>query len=132
MSWVLDASASLCWLKGERGYLRMQEVLSAGDARIIHAVNHVEVQYTLRRLGERALQLGLERMRAVGIEVARDMNDQFLARAARLKVDYAPIALGDTFAVARAVERDATLLTTDRGELEKVALAGVCRIEFLR
>lgn len=132
MSWVLDASAALCWLKGEPGVQRMEEVLASRDLAIIHAVNHVEVQYTLRRLSERAVQVALERMQEVGIEVIRSMDDQFLARAAQLKVDHTPIALGDTFAVALAMERGATLLTTGRSELEKVALAGVCRIEFLR
>ena len=60
------------------------------------------------------------------------MDEALLATAVELKAHYAPIALGDVFAVALAKERGAALVTTDRAELEKVASAGVCVIEFLR
>jgi hypothetical protein len=60
------------------------------------------------------------------------MDDALPARAARLKTEQTPIALGDVFAVALAAERGAVLVTPDRRELEKVAAAGECTIEFLR
>jgi PIN domain nuclease of toxin-antitoxin system len=132
VTWVLDASAVLCWLKGETGAERVEEVLAEGEPSLIHSVNLVEVHYYLLRLGPQALQVGSERMEAAGIEVVRDMDDALLATATQVKAHQAPIALGDAFAVALTVQRGATLLTTDRGELEKVAQAGVCQIEFLR
>jgi PIN domain nuclease of toxin-antitoxin system len=54
------------------------------------------------------------------------LNEQGAARVLTV------LSGGDAFGVALAVQRGATFLTTDRGELEKVAAAGVCRIEFLR
>ena len=53
-------------------------------------------------------------------------------RAVALKAHQAPITLCDVFAVALAQETGATLLTTDRGELEKLSTAGICAIEFIR
>ncbi len=132
MTWVFDASAVLCWLKGEPGYNRVEAILIGPDRVVIHAVNSVEVRYYLLRRGQRAFDVGMARIAAVGIEVVRVMDDGLLALATRLKAEQTPIALGDVFAVALTVKMDATLLTTDRAELEKVARAGVCPIEFLR
>ncbi len=60
------------------------------------------------------------------------MEDAFLATAARLKAEQTPIALGDVFGVALAIQVNGTLVTTDRTELEKIDAAGICSIEFLR
>ncbi len=132
MTWVLDASAILCWLFDEPGAERMRDILAGTDPTLIHAVNLVEVSYFLVRRGELALRVGMERVEAAGVKVARDMDDALLAAATQVKAHQAPVALGDAFAVALAVQRQATLLTTDRGELQKVADAGICSIEFLR
>jgi PIN domain nuclease of toxin-antitoxin system len=132
MNWVLDASAVLCWLADEPGAERMEQVLAGDETRVIHAVNLLEIEYYLLRRGEQALQTGLQRLDAVGVEVARDLDDALLLAAARLKAQNAPIALGDTFAVALAAQRGATLLTTDREELGRLDGLGICSFEFLR
>lgn len=132
MTRVLDASAVLCWLNDEPGAERMEDVLATGEPTLIHAVNLVEAQYYFLRRGEEALRDASERIEAARIEVVRTMDEELLQTAVRLKANYPPIALGDVFAVALAIQRQATLLTTDRRELEKIALAGICRIEFLR
>lgn len=132
MIWVLDASAVLCWLLNELGGPRVVQVLSGGAPVLIHAVNLVEVRYKLSRLSQADRQTGDLRIAAAGIEVVRSLDDEILAMAVRLKAGYVPIALGDVFGVALAAQRGATFLTTDRGELEKVAAAGICGIEFLR
>ncbi len=132
MTWVLDASAIICWLQNEPGAERVRDILADLEPSMIHAVNLVEVQYYLLRRGQQAFDLGLARMRAAGVRLERPMNERFLMTATRLKAHHAPISLADSFAVAMAVEREATLVTTDRGELEKVDAAGVCAIEFLR
>jgi predicted RNase H-like HicB family nuclease/PIN domain nuclease of toxin-antitoxin system len=83
MSWVLDASAVLCWLADEPGAERMEQVLAGDETRVIHAVNLLEIEYYLLRRGEQALQIGLQRLDAVGVEVARDLDDALLLAAAR-------------------------------------------------
>ncbi len=132
MSYTLDASGVMCWLDGEPGGSRVLGLIAAGEILPIHAVNLVEVQYLTRRHGEQALRNAMAQIRAAGIQVVRDMDDELLEIAVDLKANHAPIALGDVFAVALAVRRGATLLTTDRNELEKIARAGICQIEFLR
>lgn len=129
---MLDASGALCWLLDEPGARRMDAVLADDQRTLIHAVNLLEVRYRLLRLNAVLAEAALTMLLATGVEVDRDLSDGLLTVAASLKTTYAPIALGDTFAVAAAIRRDATLLTTDRGELEKVAAAGACQIEFLR
>jgi PIN domain nuclease of toxin-antitoxin system len=132
MTWVLDASAVICWLSDEPGAVRVEQILGLEEPSLIHAVNLVEVEYLLLRCGEQVRRVGIERMDAAGIEIDRDLDDALLATAIDLKAHYAPIALGDTFAVALAAQRGAQLATTDHGELDSIAAAGICRIEFLR
>jgi PIN domain nuclease of toxin-antitoxin system len=132
MTWVLDASAVLCWLKDEPGAPRVTSVLVGDDSTLLHAVNFVEVRYYLLRRGEAALRRGLAQINATRIQVVPSLDDTLVELASRLKAEQTPIALGDVFAVALTIRERATLLTTDRGELEKIAAAGICQIEFLR
>ena len=105
MTAVLDASAVLCWLFDESGSERMEEIVLSDERLIIHAVNLVEVQYRLLRLDPAQRGLLLPRLVQAGAEIARDMDDELLALAADLKAHQAPIALGDTFAVALSARR---------------------------
>jgi PIN domain nuclease of toxin-antitoxin system len=132
MIWVLDASAAVCWLKAEVGARRVAEVLAGDDPVLIHAVNLLEVQYHFLRISHQATQGATQRLLATRAEVIRDLDDDLLARAALLKAQQTPIALGDVFGVALAEQRGATILTTDRAELQKIADAGICHVEFLR
>lgn len=132
MIWVFDSSAIICWLLGEPGAPRMRAVLSGPGRMLFHAVNLVEVRYLLQRRGDIARQQGDQRITAAGIEIVRSLDEEILATAVQLKARFSPIALGDVFGVELAAQRGATFLTTDRGELEKVAAAGICQIEFLR
>jgi uncharacterized protein with PIN domain len=132
MSWALDASAVVCWLKGEPGGHRVREVLASGDHVWIHGVNLVEVQYYFERRGPAALAGALTNIQASSIQVSRVMDDALLATAPGVKAHHAPIALGDAFAVALAAHEGATLLTTDHGEIGKLVGAGICSIELIR
>jgi PIN domain nuclease of toxin-antitoxin system len=106
--------------------------LSGTDTVLMHAVNLLEVRYYLLRRAKSLLDRGMARIAATSIQIARSLDDSLIEEATRLKTEQTPIALGDVFAVALAIQENATLLTTDRGELEKIAAAGLCRIEFLR
>lgn len=132
MIWILDASAIICWLRREPGWQRVRDVLSGQDLVLLHAVNLVEVLYHFRRIGTSALQTASERIAATPIVISRVMDDVLLETASKLKAEQTPIALGDVFAVALTIHETGQLLTTDRSELEKIATAGICSIEFLR
>jgi len=132
LSWVLDASALVCLLRDEPGAERVAWALAEREPALIHAVNLLEVHYQLLRKGERILDLGRRRIEGLGLVVVRGIGEPLFALAVELKAHHAPIALGDVFAVALAMERHATLLTTDRAELQKIHDAGLCQVEFLR
>lgn len=132
MSWIFDSSAVICWLRAEPGSARAEAILLDSAPVAIHAINLVEVRYVLLRLGEHVLHSGDTRIASSGIEVVRSLDNSLLNTAVDLKARFTPIALGDVFGVALAATRGATFVTTDRHELEKVAAASVCAIEFLR
>jgi uncharacterized protein with PIN domain len=130
---AFDASGVVCWLSGEPGAERAEQLLADPESQAtIHAVNFAEVCYVLLRRNPGHYQRAVDLLMGTGIGISRDMGDVLLNEVARLKANFAPIALGDAFAVANAVVTGATLITTDRSELEKVAEAGICAVEFLR
>jgi predicted nucleic acid-binding protein len=132
MTRVLDASAVVCWLRDEEGSDRIADMLEESEQKLLHVVNLLEVGYIVFRKAGISFQIVLERLVAAGVEFVRELDDTTLARAVDLKLSQAPISLADAVAVAVAVTRGATLVTTDHGELDKVAEAGICQIEFLR
>lgn len=132
MSGVLDASAIVCWLKGEPGVDRMREIRRDPDGNVIHGVNIAEIGYIIYREDRTVLAAVMAHLRAAHVSVAWNTDEALLTWVVDLKTRYAPISLADAFAVALAADRRLPLITTDRGELQKVAQAGVCQIEFLR
>lgn len=42
------------------------------------------------------------------------------------------VALADCFALALAIREESTLVTSDHHELDAIAKAGVCPIQFIR
>lgn len=131
MTHVLDSSAVICWVSDEPGRFRVEELLLE-EAMLMHAVNLVEVLYQVERRQANSIEGILDRLTGVGIEIVPGIDDEMIQIAVNLKAHHTPIALGDVFAVSLAVSREATLLTTNRGELGKNATAGICQIEFLR
>lgn len=132
MTWVLDASAIVCWLRKEDGVERFRAIVADERPCIQHAVNTIEVGYILWHKQGEPMERIRVLMEVIGVEMVREVDEELLRQTVQLKIGQAPISLADAFAVALAVQRRATLVTTDRGELEKVARAGVCPIEFLR
>lgn len=130
---VLDSSGLLASLWDEPGAVRVRELLASDEPMLMHAVNLIEALYQIQRRGGPAhTTQTLELIAESRLVIVREIDLQLQSVAAQLKVTQTPIALGDTFAVALAMVRGATLVTTDRGELQKVADAGLCEIEFLR
>ncbi len=132
MNLVVDASALVCLLLDEPGARRVADFLLEASLSEMHSVNLLEVHYRLLRDGERAYEVGCSRIGALGLNVVWEMDETMMRVAAELKAFRAPIALGDVIAVALAITRKATLLTTDRAELQKIREAGLCEIEFVR
>lgn len=114
----LDASAWLAWLQDEPGAATVQRYLD--DAERGHAdcvtsiINLGEAFYRLVRVDRREQAESLWRMalrRRLPVSV-KEATQRRVRRAADLKSNHA-IAYADAFAVATALELQATLLTGD-------------------
>ena len=114
----LDAFAWLAWLQDEPGAAAVQHWLDEADAAraecVTSVINLGEAYYRLVRVKRRAEAESLWRMAVRGtLPVSvKDATRGRVRRAAELKSKHA-IAYADAFAVATAVEFDATLLTGD-------------------
>ena len=70
------------------------------------------------------LKLGLKRNNA--------MDTGLWQTAGEIKSVWRRVSLADCFALALTKRLDATLLTSDDHELDPIAAANLCRIEFIR
>jgi len=133
MNYVLDSSAVICFLRDEPGADAFEQLLiDAENKFILHAVNWVEIRYLEQRSQASSVNSLRQFIDQANVEVIGNFDFKYLDRVASLKAFRTPIALGDCFAVALAQVLDAILVTTDRGELEKIASTGECKILFLR
>jgi predicted nucleic acid-binding protein len=114
----LDAFAWLAWLQDEPGAAAVQHWLDDAEAAraecITSIINLGEAYYRLVRVGRTDEADVLWRMALRGtLPVSvKDATRRRVRRAAELKSRH-PIAYADAFAVATAVEFNATLLTGD-------------------
>lgn len=114
----LDAFAWLAWLQDEPGAAVVQHWLDQADAAraecITSIINLGEAYYRLVRVGRRdeADMLWRVALRGTLPVSVKDATRRRVRRAAELKSKHR-IAYADAFAVATAVEFNATLLTGD-------------------
>jgi predicted nucleic acid-binding protein len=114
----LDAFAWLAWLQDEPGAAAVQRRLDDADRGraecVTSIINLGEAYYRLVRVDRREEAESLWRMalkRALPVSV-KEATQRRVRRAAELKASHA-IAYADAFAVATALEFQATLLTGD-------------------
>src|SRR5262245_57677071 len=133
MTYVIDANAIIALLNDEPGADVVEKLLAQKDTiASAHAVNICEVFYNILRAGtEDDAQEALEDIRALGIRTRADMDDQFWQDIGRIKAAHR-LSLADAFAVALARRVNCELVTSDHHELEPLAQAGVCKINFFR
>ncbi len=120
---VLDTFALVKFFKGEQGSEHVKAVLSAarraGTALLMTELNAGELYYVVaKKMGaERAEEL-LASLETIPITLLPVTWELVLA-AARLKAQW-PLSYAECFAVASALQQQATLVTGD-AELKKVA-----------
>ncbi len=128
----------LAYLKGEAGGDLVREWLNDADVpKHAHAVNLLEVFYDVQREYDAAkAEASFATLTAAGIVERGDMDGPFWRDVATVITTQRTaghrLALGDAFGVALARRLDADFVTADRGELEAVATAGLCRVTFIR
>jgi PIN domain nuclease of toxin-antitoxin system len=121
MIYILDASAIIAWLRNE-----------PGDDVVDVAIRDVNSYYDARRnKGEAHAETVLDDLDAVGVIERADFDQAFWKEAGGLKAK-GGISLPDCFAITLTNRVGGSLLTSDHGEMDKIAAAGGCNITFIR
>jgi len=122
-NYLFDAFPLLCWLQEEPGYELVDDLLTeaeTGKSSIsMHIINLGEVFYRLCRVSsmKRGEEI-LEKIRLLPIRIL-SISDEEVMAAAKIKAQY-PISYADAFAVAKAVQTGAMVVTGDP-EYKKVS-----------
>ena len=115
-NYLFDAFPLLCWLQEEPGYELIDDLLNeaeAGESSIsMHIINLGEVFYRLCRLsGMKRGEEILDKIRLLPVKIL-SISDEEVMEAAKIKAKY-PISYADAFAVAKALQIRATVVTGD-------------------
>ncbi len=122
-NYLFDAFPLLCWLQEEPGYELVDNLLTeaeTGKSSIaMHIINLGEVFYRLCRVSsmKRGEEI-LEKIRLLPIRIL-SISDEEVMAAAKIKAQY-PISYADSFAVAKALQSGAMVVTGDP-EYKKVS-----------
>jgi len=113
---LLDAHAVLTWLQQEPGWQRIKELFRAAERSeetlIVSQINLGEVYYKVIRLKDlEEARKFLETFYTLPIEVIPP-SEEIIWKASEIKAHH-PIAYADCFAVATALQRDASIVTGD-------------------
>lgn len=133
MSYVLDASAMLAYLRGEKGVLVVDALLH-NPLRLCyaHAINLCEVYYDfLRTSNQSTAQQVILDLFADGVIERKDLSRPFWQRVGEHKAR-GGISLADCFCLSLAQELGAELVTCDHKEFDPLTSLGICTITFIR
>ena len=115
-NYLFDAFPLLCWLQEEPGYEMIDDLLTeAEEGKIlisIYIINLGEVFYRVCRVtGIKQAEEMLSKIRLLPIRVL-SISDEDVMEAAKIKARN-PISFADSFAVAKALQSGATVVTGD-------------------
>ncbi len=122
-NYLFDAFPLLSWLQEEPGYELIDDLLTeaeTGKSSIsMHIINLGEVFYRICRVsGIKQGEEILDKIRMLPIRIL-SISDEEVMEAAKIKAKY-PISYADAFAVAKALQSGATVVTGDP-EYKKVS-----------
>lgn len=134
---ILDSSAVIAWLGGEDGCEVVRQVLRDHPDRLhMHAANVCEVLYHVRRnwkgRKDDAIPDTRETLTAVGILEHAETDSALVDAAATLKANIRKVSLADCLLLALAQRLAGTVVTSDKGEMDKPGPLAVCPIRFIR
>lgn len=135
-AFVLDSSALLAFLHGEKGGERVEEILSGADeGRLtvrLHRIHLGEVYYLLyRHGGERVAEGMVDDVRKLPIVIDDRVSPTLMREAAKIKATHR-VSYADAFAAGLAKVRDAKLVTCDRQEFGPLEAKGEVKVLFAR
>ncbi len=133
MIYVLDASAIIAWLRNEPGADVVENAIKDLNSQCIaHAINLCEVYYDAHRnAGEAHAESVISDLASIGVIERNDFDQTFWKDAGKLKAG-GGISLADCIAIMLTNRVGGALLTSDHGEMDPVAAAGICNITFIR
>ena len=134
MTYVLDACALIAYVRGEPGNHVVEDILLDSRSRIVmHAINACEAYYDFVRTdGHELAAAVINDSLVAGVEIAEDLDVSLWKAAGDLKATLRKISLADAFALAFTKRIDATLVTSDHKEFDKLVGKGICEILFIR
>ncbi|MEK7833444.1 MAG: PIN domain-containing protein [Acidobacteriota bacterium] len=134
MIYVLDSSAMIALANNEPGANVVADLLA--DSRnecYAHAINLCEVFYDAIRRSDDAQALRLiTDLYGLGVIERRDFEAAFWQQAGRLKAVHRRVSMADCCALALTLRLGGELVTSDHHELDALAAAGICPINFFR
>lgn len=132
--YVFDACSIIALLDGEPGAEVVEALLEKDTHRcLIHVLNVCEVFYHVYRRAGAERAAGLKGvLESYGFELDDSLPAALWRTAGQLKADWRRVSLADCFALALAVRRKATLVTSDHHELDRIAQSGLCPFRFIR
>ncbi|TMI78667.1 MAG: type II toxin-antitoxin system VapC family toxin [Bacillati bacterium ANGP1] len=133
---VLDSSALLAFLYGERGREQVQELLlKATLSRVslrLHRLHLGEVYYVFyRKGGARVAETMLGDVGQLPVVVEDRVSPALMREAGRIKASYR-VSYADAFAVGLARIRKGTLVSADRHEFTPVESAEEVAVNWIR
>ena len=133
MIYVLDACAMIALLRKEAGEAVVaNHLVDPNTTCYAHAMNLCEVYYNFHRdESEAAAVSAITDLKTLGVIEQDYMDESFWKEVGKLKATHRA-SLADFCAIALTNRLGGTLLTSDHHELDALAAAGVCPIEFIR
>ncbi len=128
MTYILDASAVIAFIKDETGGDIVEKILLSGSCRI-HSANWIELYYIIHRDdGRRAAEAAVDVLRQLKVSVTDISDEAFRRRVAAIKVSYPALSLGDCCAVGLAEWLHGTVVTSDKRFSDAGGIVGVRQI----
>jgi PIN domain nuclease of toxin-antitoxin system len=117
--YILDACALIAYLTDEQGSDVVASHLKNSYI-VMHKLNLLEVYYGFySEQGRECAGKMLSDVKKLNIEIIDNFSDEIFLQAGRLKASYR-MSLADSILVAQSITLDATILSSDHHELDKV------------
>jgi PIN domain nuclease of toxin-antitoxin system len=134
---VLDSSAVIAWMRDEQGADIVTQVVLDHQGRLhMHGVNVCEVLYYFGKIKGAKIETVIpdvrERLALAGIVEHGETDPDLVDAAAIFKARIHRVSLADCLLLALAARLGGTVVTADKGELDKPGPLAVCPIHFIR
>ena len=134
MNLVFDSSALIAYLKTEEGAELVEELLVSSENKCyVHASNLCEVYYqVLREDGVNKAESTITVVKATGLIVREDLDEEFWRLAGQFKADHRRVSLADCYLISLACRLNAEVITCDKHELQPLIGKIPCAMRFIR